>query len=67
MNKFPSEHFKFVFFNILKKESSVKSIVNIKKDYFIWNDQFINLSTLSNKLLYNILVNVKFSKPIGTH
>ena len=53
--------------DILKKESSVKSIVNIKKDYFIWNDQFINLSTLSNKLLYNILVNVKFSKPIGTH
>jgi hypothetical protein len=49
---------------ILKTESSVKSIVNIKKDYFIW---FINLSTLSNKLLYNKLVNVKFSKPIGTH
>jgi hypothetical protein len=49
---------------ILKTESSVKSIVNIKKDYFIW---FINLSTLSNNLLYNKLVNVKFSKPIGTH
>ena len=49
---------------ILKTESSVKSIVNIKKDYFIW---FINLSALSNKLLYNKLVNVKFSKPIGTH
>ena len=52
---------------ILKTESSVKSIVNINKDYFIWNDQFINLSTLSNKLLYNNLVNVKFSKPIDTH
>jgi hypothetical protein len=34
--------------DILKTESSVKSIVNIKKDYFIWNNQFINLSTLSN-------------------
>jgi hypothetical protein len=49
--------------DILKTESSVKSIVNIKKDYFIWNNQFINLSTLSNKLLseilYNKLVNVK--------
>jgi hypothetical protein len=52
---------------VLKTESSVKSIVNIKKDYFIWNDQFINLSTLSNKLLYNKLVNVKLSKPISTH
>ena len=48
---------------ILKTDSSVKGIVNIKKDYFIWNDQFIYLSTLSNKLLYNKLVNVKFSKP----
>ena len=28
---------------------------------------FINLSTLSNKLLYNKLVNVKFSNSIGTH
>jgi hypothetical protein len=53
--------------DILKTESSVKSIVNIKKDYFMWNNQFINLSTLSNKLLYNKLVNVKFSNPIGTH
>ena len=53
--------------DILKTESSVKSIVNIKKDYFIWNNQFINLSTLSNKLLYNKLVNVKFSNLIGTH
>jgi hypothetical protein len=53
--------------DILKTESSVKSIVNINKDYCIWNDQFINLSTLSNKLLYNNLVNVKFSKPIDTH
>ena len=53
--------------DILKTESSVKSIVNIKKDYFIWNNQFINLSTLSNKLLYNKLVNVKFSNPTGTH
>ena len=53
--------------DILKTESSVKSIVNINKDYFIWNNQFINLSTLSNKLLYNKLVNVKFSNPIGTH
>ena len=53
--------------DILKPESSVKSIVNIKKDYFIWNNQFINLSTLSNKLSYNKLVNVKSSKPIGTH
>ena len=53
--------------DILKTESSVKSIVNIKKDYFIWNNQFINLSTFSNKLLYNKLVNVKFSNPIGTH
>ena len=53
--------------DILKTESSVKSIVNIKKDYFIWNNQFINLSTLSNKLLYNKLMNVKFSNPIGTH
>jgi hypothetical protein len=53
--------------DILKTESSVKSIVNIKKDYFIWNNQFIKLSTLSNKLLYNKLVNVKFSNPIGTH
>ena len=52
---------------ILKTESSVKCIVNIKKDYFIWNDQFINVSTLSNKLLYNKLVSVKFSKPIGKH
>jgi hypothetical protein len=26
-----------------------------------------NVSTLSNKLLYNKLVNVKFSKPIGKH
>ena len=53
----------------LKTESSVKStgIVNIKKYYFIWSDQFINLSTLSNKLSYNKLMNVKFSKPIGTH
>ena len=53
--------------DILKTESSVKSIVNIKKYYVIWNNQFINLSTLSNKLLYNKLVNVKFSNPIGTH
>ena len=53
--------------DILKTESLVKSIVNIKKYYFIWNNQFINLSTLSNKLLYNKLVNVKFSNPIGTH
>ena len=52
---------------VLKTESSVKSIVNIKKDYFIWNDQFINLSTFSNKLLFNKLVNVKFSRPIGTY
>jgi hypothetical protein len=37
------------------------------KDYFIWKDQFINLSILSDKLLYNELVNAKFSKPIGTH
>ena len=50
-----------------RTESSDKSIVNIKKDYFIWNDQFINLSTLSNRLLYNKLVSVKFSKPIGTY
>jgi hypothetical protein len=50
--------------DILKTESSVKSIVNIKKDYFIWNNQFVNLSTLSNKLLYNKLVNVKSSNPI---
>jgi hypothetical protein len=50
-----------------RTESSDKSIVNIKKDYFIWNDQFINVSTLSNKLLYNKLVSVKFSKPIGKH
>ena len=28
---------------ILKTESSAKSIVNIKKDYFIWIHQFINL------------------------
>ena len=53
--------------DILKTESSVKNIVNIKKGYFIWNNQFINLSTLSNKLLYNNLVNVKFSKPIDAH
>ena len=53
--------------DILKTESSVKSIVHINKDYVIWNDQFINLSTLSNKLLYNNLVNVKFSKSIDTH
>jgi hypothetical protein len=38
-----------------------------KKRLFIWNDQFINVSTLSNKLLSNKLVNVKFSKPIGKH
>jgi hypothetical protein len=44
--------------NFKKTWSSVKSIVNIKIYYFIWNDQFINLSTLSNKLLCN-----KFSKP----
>jgi hypothetical protein len=37
---------------ILKTESSVKSIVNIKKDYFIWNNQFIN------KYLFSDVINL---------
>jgi hypothetical protein len=41
--------------DILKTESSVKSIVNIKKDYFIWNNQFVNSSTLS--LIYRNYIN----------
>ena len=43
--------------DILKTESSVKINVNFKKDYFIWSNQFINLTTLPNYLVYNKLVN----------
>jgi hypothetical protein len=44
--------------DILKTESSVKSIVNIKKDYFIWNNQFIIFPTifhLESKILFGII------------
>ena len=37
------------------------------KKLFIGFISRVRLSTLSNKLLYNKLVNVKFSNPIGTH
>jgi hypothetical protein len=46
---------------LLSKNLMQDSFYHLSCIYFIWNNQFINLSTLSNKLSYNKLVNVKFS------
>ena len=46
---------------ILKKENSRKSVVNVKKrkNNIVWNNQIIDVNSLSNKILYKALVNTK--------
>lgn len=45
--------------HIIKTESSVKSTVNIKRNIIIWGNNYIETSCVSNKLLYQILVDNK--------
>jgi hypothetical protein len=51
--------------NIIKIENSVKSTVNIKRNKIIWNNNYIETSYLSNKMLYNSLLFNKIESFIG--
>ena len=64
-------------FSILKKaipkewvlclscENSIKTKVNIKKNKWVWNNQFIDINIITNKCFYMSLLKKKNTKPIG--
>ena len=49
----------------LSKEQSVKSIVNIKKQLFVWNSNNVIVSNITNKDFYNSLIQQKVTTSIG--
>ena len=51
--------------NIIKTENSVKSTVNIKRNRIIWENNYIETSYLSDKLLCNSLLFNKIESSIG--
>jgi hypothetical protein len=51
--------------NIINTENSVKSTVNIKRNRIIWENNYIETSYLSDKLLYNSLFFNKIESSIG--
>jgi hypothetical protein len=51
----------------LSEEKSVKTTINIKKENIISAGRVIDMDKLANKIVYNIIKNKVFIKPIGIH
>ena len=51
--------------DIIKTENSKKSVVNICKIYVLIKGNPYRFSILKNKFFYELLLNEKFTKPIG--
>ena len=50
---------------ILFEENSISSIVNITKDKVICNNKYMDINMFTNKLLYNSMIKVKATNPVG--
>ena len=51
--------------DIIKTENSPKSVVNNCKNYVLIKGNPYRFSILKNKYVYELLLNEKFTKPIG--
>jgi hypothetical protein len=51
--------------DIIKTENSKKSVVNICKNYVLIKGNPYRFSILKNNFFYELLLNEKFTKPIG--
>jgi hypothetical protein len=51
---------------ILSEETSISSTVNISKDQNItWNNKYIDINIITNKLSYNSMIKAKATNPVG--
>ena len=52
-------------YDILRTENSIKTTVNVVRSEFKWKNSVVDISSLSNRILYKSLIDKKFESSVG--